>query len=205
MKKILILAEGFTEKRFIDDILKPFFEQYDIFVQSRNLKGISKYEIVKLETLKLLKDSSADLVTTMIDFYRCPKDFPSKNMVQNITKSIEKVKILEDAFGADINNQKFLPYLQLHEFEALLFCNIEAFKFATNQQKRELQEISKSFINPEDINEHPNTAPSKRIKDKIPNYTKDIHGIIAAKEIGIVVMMAKCDHFKSWIEALKTC
>lgn len=205
MKKVLILVEGFTEKRFVEDILKPYFYNKGIFVIARNLKGISKYEIINKEVNNLLKDPSADLVTTMIDYYRLPSDFPQKQQLNSQLQSYKKVETLETAFGSDIQHSKFLPYLQLHEFEALLFSEVSHFSkvLSTKSHVSQFEKIVQT-LEPEEINDQPNTSPANRIKNIFPQYQKESHGAILAKAIGLEKMREKCPHFNQWIESLET-
>ncbi|MCC6366142.1 MAG: DUF4276 family protein [Bryobacterales bacterium] len=99
---------------------------------------------------------------------------------------------------------RFVPYLQLHEYEGLLFSDPAAFADAIGQPKlsKELEIIRSSFPTPEDINDDPNRAPSKRILDIYQAYQKVIDGALAAERIGIDRMRAECPHFRDWLERL---
>lgn len=206
MSKVLILVEGYTEEKFVNAILKPHFEPKGIFVIPRNLKGVGNYRIISDEIKRLLKDSSAVMVTTMLDLYRIPSDFPQKNTLTKTHTGSQKVTILERAFSQDVNEENFLPYLQLHEFEALLFSDVSMFSKIPNigNKIKFFEAIIKEIENPEDINDVPNTSPANRIKQILTHYTKDIHGIIVAKSIGLEVMRAKCPHFNAWIEKIES-
>ena len=125
MKKILVFVEGQTEESFVREILSPFFLKKDSFVipkiavtkktkSGSDFKGgIVSYNKVKREIKKLLNDSSAALITTMIDYYGLPNDFPGIKDIRG-KNSIEKVKFIEDYFQNDIGSQRFLPYFSLH-------------------------------------------------------------------------------------------
>lgn len=205
MSKVLILVEGYAEEKFVNAVLKPHFEPKGIFVIPRNLKGVGKYTIIRDEVNRLLKDSSARLVTTMIDLYRIPSDFPQKNTLVKTHRGVQKVAILEDGFKRDIDKDKFLPYLQLHEFEALLFSDVSMFSKLQNvgNKIRFFEEIVEEIKNPEDINDVPNTSPAERIKRILPHYIKDISGIIVAQHIGLEKMREKCPHFHEWIKNIE--
>lgn len=204
MSKVLILVEGFSEKRFVEDILKPYFNDNGIYVIARNLKGVGNYKIIKKEVEFLLNDTSATLVTTMIDYYRLPSDFPKKKELNKHLSYIQKVEFLENEFTSDIENEQFLPYLQLHEFEALLFSDVSHFSKILNVKSH----ISKfesivASLEPEEINDLPNTSPANRIKSIIENYQKETHGIIVAKSIGLERMREKCPHFDTWLNEIE--
>lgn len=203
MKFVYILVEGETEEKFVKDILNPYFETKHIFLHPINLNGVGKYDIIKNELQSLLKNSSYALVTTMIDLYACPSDMPKKDKISQDMNHIQKVTFLENAFSEDINSEKFLPYLQLYEFEALLFSDVSHFSLLSRDISY-FENIVR-IKEPEEINDSPNTAPSKRIIQKIPQYefTKPTNGIILAKKIGLEKMREKCPHFNGWIESIE--
>lgn len=205
MNKVLILVEGHAEEKFVKAILKPYFEPKNIFLIPRNLKGAGNYAILREEVTKLLKDNSASLVTTMIDLYRIPNDFPQKKSLTKMHTSSQKISILEEGFKENINKDKFLPYLQLHEFEALLFSDVSMFSALpkVGNKIRLLEEIVREKT-PEEINDEPNTSPAQRIKQILPYYVKDVFGIIVAQHIGLQKMREKCPHFNEWIVKLES-
>lgn len=205
MSKVLILVEGYAEEKFVNAVLKPHFEPKGIFVIPRNLKGVGKYTIIRDEVNRLLKDSSARLVTTMIDLYRIPSDFPQKYTLAKTHKGMQKVIILEDGFKQDIDRENFLPYLQLHEFEALLFSDVSMFSKLKDvgSKIKFFEKVVQEIENPEDINDVPNTSPAERIKKILPHYIKDISGIIVAQHIGLEKMREKCPHFHEWIKKIE--
>ncbi|KAA3596119.1 MAG: DUF4276 family protein [Calditrichaeota bacterium] len=216
MSKILISVEGQTEEKFVKELLVPHFERLGIFITPKvlmtkrvrsgpNFKGgFPNYENIKREIQILLRDSSAKIVTTMYDFYGLPKEFPKEDSNKNLT-SIQKVETLEQNFKAEFNDSRFFPYFALHEFEALLFSEPENIASVLNEKNKakELEKVKNKFSTPEEINENPNTAPSKRIEKIFPAYQKPTHGILASKEIGLKKMMEECPHFCSWVNKLK--
>lgn len=216
MKKVLILVEGQTEETFIKRILAPYLADKNIHLiptilvtkevkDGANFKGgMTKYEIVRGDILRLLGDSSASNVTTMFDYYGLRDDFPGFG--SRTGDCYSKVKKIEDALLSDIDNDKFIPYIQLHEFEALLFSSPETITEvlgATTEQKARVMKIKEEIDNPEEINERPDTCPSKRILDIFPEYTKVLYGSLISGAIGIEQLKRECRHFNSWIEQLE--
>lgn len=102
-----------------------------------------------------------------------------------------------------------LPYVQLHEFEGLLFTNPADFEWAedgwNDDVKAQLMAVALAFPNPEDINDSPETAPSKRILNIFPDgtYSKPEHGPLIAEATGIAAIRAKCPAFNGWIGKLQ--
>jgi hypothetical protein len=214
MKKILILVEGPTEERFIKDILSPIFSDkgYLLVATIVNTKmvkstgtyykgGWVSYEKAKRDLLNLLKDSNAIAVTTMFDYYGLPRDFP---IWTSTGDCYEKVRLAEESFGSDINSDRFIPYLQLHEFEALLFSSPENIADALDRRKiGELENIRSSFNSPEEINHGPQTHPSKRLVTMFENYNKPIFGSLIAQRSGLSLLRESCPHFDSWLTRLE--
>ncbi len=219
MVKLLILVEGQTEEAFVKNLLTTHFLKRGIAVipvivaTKRLLTGDKKrggfvpYVRLRSEILRLLNDSSAVCVTTMIDYYGLAPEFPGRGIPVGKT-ALEKVISVEHAWAVDINSQRFIPYLALHEFEAMLFTAPDeiATSFGLPALKSSLQYIRASFKTPEDINDHEETAPSKRLSKLFPGYNKPFYGELIAERIGIGKIRAECAHFAVWltkIESLK--
>lgn len=165
----------------------------DCFKIKHSKGGLSKYSHLKRDILNVIYEPNC-FVTTLIDFYRLPKDFPGFEESQNISNSNGQVTFIEESVLLDIENSQtrefnnLMPYIQLHEFEALIFSSKESVPdiFDSNEfDMKKLNRLIRDFPNPEDINNDPNTAPSKRLKSIIPPYNKVIHGIQLIEEIGL--------------------
>ena len=114
---------------------------------------------------------------------------------------------MENQFSTDINQTKFLPYLQLHEFEALVFASEDKLPIAFVNKNREIQQVSEvnnEFASPEEINEKPNSAPSKRLKSIFPEYQKTFHSQLILSQTNIDDLRTKCEHFNSWLTKLES-
>lgn len=220
MKRIFVLVEGQTEEQFVKELLVPNFSRepyniyfYPITITTKTLKhkpnfkgGVNSYESVKTNLLKLFNDSSVKIITTMIDYYKLPSDFPGYKDMPNVD-FYGKVSYLEKKFKEDINNNKFIPYLQVHEFEAYLFSSPEGFKKVFLGKNKELDDINKvisQFANPEAINEGKETAPSKRLIHIFKEYKKTLHGISIAKHLGLETIRKSCSHFDNWLKMIES-
>ena len=89
----------------------------------------------------------------------------------------------------------------MHEFEGLLFSRPEAFSFCIKLEGDilKLKEIRDSHTSPEEIDDSPLTAPSKRILKIFPAYKKVLHGVNIAREIGMYAITSECKHFSDWV------
>lgn len=144
-------------------------------------------------------------VTTMIDYYGLPKNFPGYDAAKSINKVNDKVDVLERSLYEDINDQRFIPYIQVHEYEALLFSSpetiISKLAFDTKQEKR-ISDIVGKYENPEDINDK--EPPSKRLIDIAKgHYRKRARGPMIAQDIGLPAIRKHCPHFNEWVRKLE--
>lgn len=218
MRRVLILVEGQTEERFVKEVLAPEFWSRGILIEATllvtkrvkdgpNFKGgVTNFDKFRNDANRLLRSASGALVTTMLDYYRLPTDFPGMETRPLNGTPEERVCHVEAAvrerFGSPSN---FLPFFSLHEFEAWLFCSCTELPKAMTEPAKQaaFASIIREFNTPEEINERPEYAPSKRIVDLFPAYQKTLHGPLTAGRIGLVAIRAKCPHFDKWLKALE--
>lgn len=222
MINIAVICEGQTEAKFISQVFNSYFDSklflYPITIPtSENKKGgCLKYERVKKIINNISQNKFYNYITTMFDYYALNSDFPdiNNNTVYNPDIYIT-IRNLENSFKNDIDNKinntiQFIPYYQLHEFETLLYTDINNFLQAdsewTKKQINTLQKDVKDYDNIELINNCIDTSPSHRI-EKIfnkPKYNKMIHGIKIIQATGLDNIRAKCRHFNEWCVKLET-
>lgn len=211
MKRLYIIVEGQTEEAFVNELMTPYFIQkgiYDVnpvLIQTSegHKGGFVNYLHLKNDILRLLKSQGHEvLVTTFVDFFRCP-ELPGQKDIDALTSHHKMVEAMEKSIASDINDWRFIPYVQLHEFEALLFSSAKGFKvYFGNNVSEQIQGVIDSFDNPEEINSGPETAPSKRLIRIIPEYDKILYGNIVALEIGLPHILDKCPRFRAWTDLL---
>lgn len=218
MNFIKIYVGGQTEETFVRDVLTPYLLSVGVHPtpvlsktkrekSGRTFKGgLTSYAKVRRDILRLLGDSSAIAVTTMLDFYGLPDDFPGKSSMPT-GSPYDRVRYLQDELRKDIANPRFIPFLTLHEFEALLFVDPEEIESAFPDLRRRglLADETRRFQTPEEIDEGKTTHPAARIKNHIAQYRKPLHGPLIASRIGLVRIRAECPHFNGWIEQLEQC
>lgn len=210
MKRLYIVVEGQTEEEFVKSILAPHLLGQGILSvtpvaihRGRGARGgMVSYKPLKDDILRLLREGDAPIVSTLIDFFRCP-DTPGKELWNKAINHQQEVELREQEIGRDIGSRRFIPYIQLHEFEALLFSSDVAFeKLFSSKEADELSKIVKDYSNPEEINSSPEGAPSKRIMAIVPTYNKVLHGELIADAIGIEIILERCPRFRAWVERL---
>lgn len=219
MKRVHILVEGQTEETFVRELLQKHFWSINInltpiIISNKKVKsgqkfkgGVTSYERTKNELKKLFEDTSVVAITTMIDYYGLPNDFPGYQTIPRNSSCYEKVSYLTEEFQKDISNSRFYPFLTLHEFEALLFVDPGkiARRFPSHSNiDAQLSKICSSFSSPEEINNGNETHPSARIQALIDNYEKVSDGIIIAQRIGLEKIRSECSHFNQWLGKLES-
>jgi len=228
--RLHITAEGQTEERFVKEVLAPYLCERLVWADARcvltsknNRLGIeyrggwrrtSAYSTVKKDICAWMKeDRNPDVrFTTMFDLYALPKDFPGYDEAYRETDPYRRVSMLEEALAADINGElndlRFIPYIQLHEFEALILADPQQLEWEFLEHEKPIQHlidmVANEGSNPELIDDGENTAPSKRIIAEIAEYAgnKATSGPLVAGKIGMPTLCERCRHFAEWIDGL---
>jgi len=214
MKRVIIICEGETEREFCQKVLAPHLAQHDIFIQAplikKSIGGIVRWSVLKKEIETYLLESNV-IVTTLIDYYGLLKkyNFPKWDEGERIVDKNARMDFLEKAMKDDVLDNvrhRYIPYLQLHEFEGLLFNNIQLFYKQVPESelvgKAELKKTFDDYDNPEMINNNKETSPSHRLKRIIKGYNKVLYGHYFAEAIGIEQIRAKSPRFNSWIDKI---
>lgn len=231
MTRLYLFAEGQTEQTYGDVVLKQHLAAFGVYLQGPILiaharkrgvvhrGGVLRYPPIKDDILRFLRqEKDRDVYfTTMIDLYALPNDFPGSLEAEKLRHSpYDRISKLEEHFAKDVvdpwgSPTRFIPHIQLHEFEAILFCRPKAFaSFFGNcpKQIERLEEIARDYKCPELIDDGEPTAPSKRISDPdvFPDYdgAKATAGPQIAAEIGIDVIRNLCPHFDAWLKKLES-
>ncbi len=213
MRGIYILGEGPTEEEFVNSTIRPYLTAQGIYdircilmqTSPGHKGGDVTYARYKHNAENLLKREKDVLITSLIDFYRLRTDFPQYSHSLTIKDKIQRVTFLEEAIAKDLNQPRFIPYIQLHEFEGLLFSSSDGFDFLPDipeRNKKELNKVVNLHDNPELLNDGEQTAPSKRLERLIPGYQKTLHSPMIAEVITLRTIMTRCERFKNWIGTL---
>jgi hypothetical protein len=209
-----ILVEGPTETEFVNNCLYPYLMDRGVTTvrpigieTSPGHKGgdVRYHARYKFHIQQILRGTEDLLATSLIDFYRLRNDFPRFAEAQSMANVQQRVQFLEDACAEDINDHRYIPYIQLHEIEGLFFTKPDGFNAIDdipNQNRRELKQIIADHPNPELINEGAETAPGKRLERLIPDYSKPLYGNYIALENGFESILEKCPRFNAWVQTI---
>ena len=226
MTRLLVHVEGQTEETFVREILRPhlYLKGFN-YVSARLIGnarqrdrrgGIHSWVSVRIDILNHLKEDTACLETTMVDYYALPQTgsgaWPGREAADQLPYA-QKATTVEEALLADIcreidnafNPKRFIPFVMMHEFEALLFSDCEAFSRAIGHPElsANLQSIRNQFPSPEEIDDSPITAPSKRVEELVKGYQKPLLGALAIRDIGLDTIRDECPHFGEWLAHLE--
>ena len=221
MKRLILIVEGQTELEFVNRLLTPYLVLQGLNTSIQPIMitmkggghGFNNIEHLSNTIKPLLNASDEPVISIMIDNYGINSEsklpgYAEYSKEQNV---ITRLNMMESNLNDYIQKIKpyryFIPYIQRHEMETLLFANPEkGFEFEAEEIKNDVINLCKQFDSIEDINDTPEGAPSKRL-ERIYNrhqkrYVKIVDGIEIAELTSIEEMLEKCPRFKDWVEKL---
>lgn len=225
MNRVYVVVEGQTEQTFVRDVLAPELAITNIYLYPRLIGkpghkgGDIRFDRAKDDICNFLKQETNTYITTMFDFYRIDGQWPGRDTINQRIQSgsrlssIQKARILEEATKERIQEEfsefnsetRFIPYIEMHEFEALLFSKPSVLAQAIGRDESEINEILEDFDNnPEEINDHSDTAPSKRLEALRSGYRKVVMGKSISESIGIPTIRRECTHFNNWLDKIES-
>jgi hypothetical protein len=222
MSRVVVVCEGETEEEFVRDVLAPSFYGLELYLEPQMVEtspghrgGALNYDRVKLHLRNTLSQKSAPVVTTLLDLYKLDKRFPGFEQSKAISNLGQKLDLLRRELHSDIvaaagcQPERFIPYIQPHEFEALLFSDVTALtQVSSSWSKKSIErlvEIRAASESPEHINNRPETKPAAHLERELnnPSYRKRRHGPIAAQKIGLAKIEAECAFFAAWLAQIR--
>jgi hypothetical protein len=213
MIRVQIVVEGSTEEAVLKALLVAPLAERGVFLSPMRVLrgggargGGSSWQPWEKHLLHLLKqDASPDVrVGTFLDLYRVPKDVPGFDATKLGGARADGILA---AMRTRVSDDRFLPYLQLHEIEALLFTDLSALTqvepdvFPTKGVAALAAAVA--GVPPEAINDRYETAPSRRLKASFPAFDKVEHGSAAAARIGLAAIRNACPRFDHWVSTLE--
>jgi hypothetical protein len=222
MNELVVIGEGETEQTFVRDQLAGHLALHGVSVwgvlpgRYRSSGGVRKWEAARQDIIRTLREGR--YCTTMMDYYAMPEDWPGRVHAKGRPWQ-ERAAVVESQIASEVqqfmgdkfNPKFFIPYVQLHEFEALAFAEVSQLASVVaplcGRSAESLQtafsEIVAEAGHPEAINDGYATCPSRRIATIVPAYRKRVHGPIVTRRIGLEVLRSRCSHFASWLARLE--
>lgn len=195
MVRLGISVEGTTEERFVERVLQAHFQARDIYLTPTSLRGHVNVDRVGAELKRLCH--SFDYLTTFYDFYGFQRKQPDE------TKQSLEARMLAALPSAC--RERFIPHVQMHEFEGLLFSSPAV--IADVLQRQDLEAWAADIVqacggNPEAINDRPETAPKHRLQQH-SSYRQTTHGPLIAQQTGLPTLRQHCAGFDAWLTQLE--
>ena len=222
MCEIVAIVEGETEQAFVRDQLAAHLGYRGTAIwavlpgKNRRRGGVKRWESARSDILRTLKERR--YCTTMFDYYAMPRDWPGREGAVRLPWHRRASRVEEEILadiaaevGDSFNPAQFIPYVQLHEFEALLFANtVELAARATAissrpeaELRRQFDQILEAAEHPEAIDDGRDTCPSRRIAGIVAGFRKRIHSPQITERIGMGVLTDRCTHFGEWVRRLE--
>lgn len=217
MTRLLMLVEGQSEEVFVKRTLAPYLAERRVYVQppivlwTKRLDsgggfrgGVSDWNQIRRSLDPLTRDSDA-WVTTLLDFYGLPEDFPGYQAAIQPGDPRERVASLQEAFMAAVGHPRFVPFLALHELEAWVFTapDVVAEHFGTPRLAARVRQVSEQAGNPELINLGDSSHPKARLQGMGTGYKESSDGPTLLEKIGIEAIRDACPHFAAWLTRLE--
>lgn len=202
------IVEGQTESDFFGKVLNPYFNELSIHIEPIVIRtsATSKGGAVNLDRLardynNIAHHPNTQIIAMCLDFHALPGNFPGYQNTNDPVRDARSIEAgLKSAFKDDF---RLFPYIQLHDFEALLFSDVEGFQrmgLCDESGTGRLKSVLEEFASPEHINH--GQPPAHRIKSVIPSYRKRINGPTVAQDIGLEKIRSSCYHFAEWFNSL---
>lgn len=216
--EVIAIVEGKTEQVFIEKILAPYLGHRNIGIRATQVSkpgqkgGDVRFSRVKRDLEGHLKQRTDTYVTTFIDYYGT-KEWPGLDHVQPQALPAQIAETINGATERTVNTlfseqqaeRRFIPFVAVHEFEALLFSDAEILAQQLGVDPSRISTVISACGSPEAINNSPQTAPSKRLDGWSANnkFLKTTTGISVAEKIGIEKMRNECPLFNEWVSAFE--
>lgn len=192
MKRIYVICEGQTEEAFINHVVQAEFASEEIFlypfligIKGKHKGGnVNKSRLLKNIEISLLQQKNS-YVTTFFDYYGSDNDIPGKKEANQVSDMERKHQIICRALSDEVAQivgescaTRFIPFVQMYEFEAILFSDPAVMAEKTDiKLKSKFESIVSGFSSLEHINNSKETSPSHRILDLYPEYEKVMHAV----------------------------
>ena len=220
LAEIVAIVEGPTEQIFIRDIVTPHLAQRNVFLTPIILSkpgekgGDVKFSRAKNDIERHLKQRPDTYLTLFVDYYGIKKGWPGRDLrddERNALSTVQKAKRVNDAtreevcrlFGEFRPDKRFIPFIAMYEFEALLFSDAPILADKLQVQREVIDGILTECKEPENINDSPTSAPSKRLESIAARFKKTTTGITIAKTIGLPKIREKCPIFNEWLSTIE--
>lgn len=212
--EVIAVVEGKTEQLFITNIVAPYLLPKQICITATQISKVGqkggnvRFERIAKDLGLHLKQRPNTYVTTFVDYYGV-KEWPGLEQIPPQATPVQIAQAINNAtkievmglFAAQRANYRFIPYIAVHEFEALLFSDSKILSAELGIAVAKVDAVIAAYGEPEAIDNSPQTAPSKRLDEWSAHgkFPKTTMGIAIARKITITQMRKKCPLFDAWL------
>ena len=222
MKRLYLTVEGQTEAAFATSVLRPHLFAFNVLVVKPRFTGPHRRDDDRIPgggmfnsfgpALRdigrwLKEDKSRDArFSMMVDLYHLPHDFPGYKAGMSLRSGVPQAVSMEQSLATELADDRFIPYLQVHEFEALVLADPNRLTSVYDVRPGALDSLCRDCSRhetPEEINHGQHSHPKYRIAETVPEYDANIAGPLLVEEIGLAKLRMRCPHFGAWLTQLE--
>lgn len=220
MIEVVIVGEGQTEESFLRDVLGPALAEQEVFLQPRLIwtsstgrgGALSRDRVIRY-LRNSLRERGDVYVATFFDLYNLADDFPGVREAMTQRDPLVRARAIETRLAevvieaAGCRPDRFIPHIQPHEFEALLFTDVSCLAEIRPEWRGLLAALAAARAaaeSPEHIDDGPDSHPSMRLAKILrPRFDKLLHGPQVAARIGLDRIRRECVHFGRFVARLE--
>lgn len=208
MIRLYVFCEGQTEEAFIKHVVAPHLIAHGIYSTIPILSGGFWQTWARLIRTVLREHRGPEVrFTTLFDLYGLPRSFPAVAELMAL-ETHARAEAVERTLATTFDDERLIPYVQLHEFEALVLAGLDdaGWIFDAPGDAKGLAALRAEIegVAPEEINDGATTAPSKRLEARIPGYDKVLHGQMVTSHAGLSTLRDRCPRFAAWLTRLES-
>ena len=214
---VYIIAEGKTERRFVNELLAPYMADKGVYLMASILGGTGRkggdvrFSRAIRDIGGYLKQRGDTKISMLVDYYGIGTDWPGYAKSKKEKDHTRKAAVMNQATADEVQrlfpernrHERFIPYVSMHEIEALYFSDPTCIAKHLNVKQKNVDAILRACEEPEKINDQAASAPSKRLEKLSVDFSKASVGIEIALEIGIPTMRKECPLFDDWLKRLE--
>lgn len=205
-----------TEGIFISKLLAPHLARLNVYmtpiIHFQAGRGRRRPVRPRGETTSglHLKQRTGTYLTLFMDYYGLKTDWPGLDDARKRPCAKDRAEAVNRAtqdavcrlFPERRAERRFIPYVAMHEFEALLFSAGDS-RLRLQVKPALIANIVAKCGSPEEIDDSPDTAPSKKTHQLSNGFRKTTTGIAVAEDIGLSAIRARCPLFDEWLTAIE--
>jgi hypothetical protein len=210
LTRLYFVVEGRTEESIVNRVLVPHLATRGVYAAASSLDGGSSWARWRRDLKNWLRAEPAPWFTTMFDLYAIPKDMPGRVAATVVPDANRRADAIEQAVLVDLGRdvpvieRRLIPHVQVHEVEALVLAGLDRLAALMPERSDAVEALASAVgaTPPEEINDRPEWAPSKRLS-RVPGYDKVLHGPLVVEDVGVDALRLRCPRFGAWLARLE--